>query len=143
MNPKRHYNKWTVNELLQLQREYELLNWSIPDIAKNHERTEDSILYKLHEEELMDSLERSILSKTNFNKKKNQTNLKTKNNQTNLKTKNNENILLNQRVVNLESSIVEMKTMVKQMVDKFMEQKREKTNNRQPLRKYQPLKQNQ
>jgi hypothetical protein len=131
MQPRRHYNKWTVNELLQLQREYELLNLSIPEIAKNHERTEDSILYRLQEEEIIDS--------TGFDLNKDDYLVPLINkNQNKINRKENTNSLLSQRVVNLESSVSEVKTMVKQMVNEFMEQKREKkTNNRKPLRKLQ------
>ena len=127
MYPKRHYNKWTVNELLQLQREYELLNLSIPDIAKNHQRTEDSILYRLQEEELI--LNESV-NLVPVSKNRNKPNRKDK-------PITNTNTNLSQRVINLESSVFEMKTMVKQMVDEFMEQKRQKTVNRKPLRKLQ------
>jgi hypothetical protein len=102
---------------------------SIPDIAKNHERTEDSILYRLQEEEIIDLIGFDLKEHNNLvpliNKNQNKKN----------KNKNiNENSLLSQRVVNLESSVSEMKTMVKQMVDEFMEQKRQKTI-RKPLRK--------
>jgi ribosomal protein S8 len=47
---KRNGNKWTINELLSLQREYELLEWSIQKIALKHSRSIESILYKLEEE---------------------------------------------------------------------------------------------
>jgi hypothetical protein len=50
MNPKRHNNKWTINEILSLQREYELLEMSIKQIAKKHERLEDAILWKIEKE---------------------------------------------------------------------------------------------
>ena len=133
MYPKRHYNKWTVNELLQLQREYELLNLSIPDIAKNHERTEDSILYRLQEEELILNESVNVLP---VSKNRNKPNRKDKP-ITNINTNTNTNTNLSQRVINLESSVFEMKTMVNQMVDEFMEQKRQKTVNRKPLRKLQ------
>ena len=131
MYPKRHYNKWTVNELLQLQREYELLNLSIPDIAKNHQRTEDSILYRLQEEELILNESENIVpvSKNRNNRQEKTTTI--------MNTNKNDNSLLSQRVINLESSVSEMKTMVKQMVDEFMEQKRQKTVNRKPLRRIQ------
>lgn len=129
MYPKRHYNKWTVNELLQLQREYELLNLSIPDIAKNHERTEDSILYRLQEEELILNESVNLLP---VSKNRNKPNRKDK-----PITNTNTNTNLSQRVINLESSVSEMKTMVKQMVNEFMEQKRQKTVNRKPLRRIQ------
>ena len=46
--------KWTVNELLSLQREYELLEMDIFDIALKHKRTTNAILYKLNDEGLID-----------------------------------------------------------------------------------------
>ena len=49
-NHKRTGNKWTINELLALQREYELLEWNIQKIALKHSRSIESILYKLEEE---------------------------------------------------------------------------------------------
>ena len=50
MNPKRHYNKWTVNEVLKLQREYELLGMSIAEIAELHDRSEFAIICKIEQE---------------------------------------------------------------------------------------------
>lgn len=44
---KRNGNKWTVNEVLALQREYELLEWTIQEISAKHERSIGSILFKL------------------------------------------------------------------------------------------------
>jgi hypothetical protein len=46
----RHYNKWTINETLNLQREYELLELDIHDIADKHKRSVNSILFKLEQE---------------------------------------------------------------------------------------------
>jgi len=46
----RHGNRWNVNELLSLQREYELLEWSVDKIALQHKRTVNAILFKLQEE---------------------------------------------------------------------------------------------
>jgi hypothetical protein len=43
-------NKWRVNELLALQREYQLLEMSIQEIASKHERGVKSILFKLDSE---------------------------------------------------------------------------------------------
>jgi len=43
-------NKWRVNELLALQREYELLEMSIQEIAAKHERSVNAILFKLTDE---------------------------------------------------------------------------------------------
>ena len=42
---------WTINECLQLQREHELLEWSINDIAIKHKRTPNAIMYKIVKEE--------------------------------------------------------------------------------------------
>ena len=54
---KRSGNKWTVNEFLSLQREYELLEWSIQEIAEKHQRSVIAILFKLESECLIDSWE--------------------------------------------------------------------------------------
>ncbi len=43
-------NRWTVNECLQLQREFELLNLSIDEIAERHQRTPNAIMFKLDQE---------------------------------------------------------------------------------------------
>jgi hypothetical protein len=43
----RNGNKWTVNEVLALQREYELLEWTIQEISAKHKRSIGSILFKL------------------------------------------------------------------------------------------------
>lgn len=50
----RYGNKWTVNEILSLQREYELLNLSIDEIASKHKRTPNAIMFKLDQEQLAD-----------------------------------------------------------------------------------------
>jgi hypothetical protein len=52
---KRIGNRWSVNELLSLQREYELLGWTIQEIAGKHERTVEAILYRLESEGFIDS----------------------------------------------------------------------------------------
>jgi len=55
MTTYRAGNKWTVNELLSLQREYELLEMSIQQIAAKHERSITAILFKLETEGFIDS----------------------------------------------------------------------------------------
>jgi hypothetical protein len=56
MNPiKRNGNRWTVNELLSLQREYELLEWTVQQIAEKHQRTERAILFRLESEGIISS----------------------------------------------------------------------------------------
>ena len=53
--PNRHNFKWNVNELIAFQREYELLEMTIQDIAAKHERTVDAILYRLCQEGFIES----------------------------------------------------------------------------------------
>lgn len=43
-------NRWTINELLSLQREYELLEWTVQQIAEKHQRSVEAILFKLEAE---------------------------------------------------------------------------------------------
>ena len=52
---KRNGNRWTVNELLSLQREYELLEWTIQQVAVKHQRTETAILFRLESEGIITS----------------------------------------------------------------------------------------
>ena len=52
---RRQGNKWTINELLSLQREYELLELTVQEIADKHQRSDTAILYKLESEGLIDS----------------------------------------------------------------------------------------
>ena len=47
---KRNGYKWSINECLQLQREYELLELSIDEISIKHNRTPNAIMYKLDQE---------------------------------------------------------------------------------------------
>jgi len=56
MSPERTRigKRWTVNECLQLQREFELLNLSIDEIADIHKRTAAGIMNKLAAEGLAD-----------------------------------------------------------------------------------------
>lgn len=53
-NYKRVGAKWTVNECLRLQREYELLKLSIDEIAALHQRSPQAIMYKLDAEGIAD-----------------------------------------------------------------------------------------
>lgn len=55
VNNRRQGNKWTINELISLQREYELLELTVQEISANHQRSETAILYKLESEGLIDS----------------------------------------------------------------------------------------
>ena len=53
MTPKRHGFPWSVNECLQLEREFDLLRLSINEIAKIHQRNVDAIIFKLKVEGLI------------------------------------------------------------------------------------------
>jgi cobalamin biosynthesis protein CobT len=46
--------KWTINECLRLEREFDLLKLSIYEIAALHERSAQGIMYKLDSEGLAD-----------------------------------------------------------------------------------------
>ena len=51
---KRSGYKWSVNECLRLEREYELLKLSVSEIALLHERSDEAIMYKLDQEGIAD-----------------------------------------------------------------------------------------
>ena len=44
---RRANTKWTVNECLRLEREFDLLGLSVQEIAELHERSPNAIMYKL------------------------------------------------------------------------------------------------
>lgn len=46
--------KWTINECLRLEREFDLLQLTVPEIAALHSRTDYAIMCKLHAEGLAD-----------------------------------------------------------------------------------------
>ena len=52
---RRNNFKWNINELLALQREYELLGMSIQDISSKHGRTIESILFRLQQEKFIET----------------------------------------------------------------------------------------
>jgi hypothetical protein len=52
-NPSRHNFKWSINEILALHREYDLLKLSVQEIANKHQRTPHAIIYKLVNENII------------------------------------------------------------------------------------------
>lgn len=50
----RYGRKWTIPETLALQREFELLKWSIDEIAEQHRRSPEAIMRKLDQEGFAD-----------------------------------------------------------------------------------------
>jgi hypothetical protein len=51
--PDRHRFRWSINEVLALHREYDLLGLSINEIALRHKRKPDAIVYKLITENII------------------------------------------------------------------------------------------
>jgi len=126
----RHGNKWTTNEILSLQREYELLELSIPEIANRHKRSVMSILCKLDCE--------GFIEKDEVN-----------NQMIGIPVVGDINVCaeegcdddvvsevdkLTERVWNLETSVSDIRGMVKSMFDTLVVQ--QKQTKRDPLRKY-------
>ena len=52
INAWRNGHRWSVNECLQLEREYDLLKLSVPEMALKHNRTINAIMFKLQSEGL-------------------------------------------------------------------------------------------
>ena len=52
INASRNGYKWTIRECLQLEREYDLLKLSVPEMAILHKRTVNAIMFKLQAENL-------------------------------------------------------------------------------------------
>lgn len=50
MQHKRANKRWTINETLKLQREYELLGMDVIQIASAHKRSDDAIAHRLEHE---------------------------------------------------------------------------------------------
>lgn len=49
--------RWTINEILSLQREYELLEWDVYQISEKHQRTVEAILHRLESEGFIENWE--------------------------------------------------------------------------------------
>ena len=147
----RYGNRWTVNEILALQREYELLEWSVQQIAEKHRRSVRAILCKLEVEGFIASWDeaRGFNGEDCMTEETPQTDvLNTENNDyesTNIDSENivqqndeltivdefasDENVSnLTERVWNLETSVSEISSMVKQMFEVMVSKKVSKKN---------------
>ena len=154
---KRKGNRWTVNELLSLQREYELLEWTVGQIAEKHKRSVEAILYRLESEGFISSWNEA----RGFNTQQYQTAQQGLENV--VDNEDNDTVIddcaaedseyfdegleedddmsiddeqsdvdrLTERVWNLETSVSEIGSMVKQMFESLVSKKSKK---RQPLR---------
>lgn len=160
MTPNMRYgNKWNTNELLALQREYELLEWSIQEIAEKHKRSVNAILFKLESEgyintwyeargfELVNQTEQdedTEVSETDFDsdsESESETDSVTENivldvidNDSSDNIHSNEEVNeLSERVWKLETNVSEISSLVKKMFEVMVSKK---TAKRGPLRKY-------
>ena len=147
----RYGNRWTVNEILALQREYELLEWSVQQIAEKHRRSVRAILCKLEVEGFIASWDeaRGFNGEDCMTEETPQTDvLNTENNDYESTNIDSENIVqqndeltitddinadeqvsnLTERVWNLETSVSEISSMVKQMFDVMVAKKSSKKN---------------
>jgi hypothetical protein len=153
MTPDRHYNRWTINEVLSLQREYELLEWTVQDIAMKHQRSVRAILCKLEAEGFI----RSWDDARGFNSKEYQNICdgaideesvaefdddndddyiedEAEDDETlSIDDKESDVDRLTERVWNLETSVKDIGTMVSKMFNSWVTKKATK---REPLRKY-------
>ena len=132
MQTNRNSKKWSVNEILSLQREYELLELSIQQIALRHQRSVEAILYKLQEEGIINKDWSSVKGWEEYYRTTVSDETLTNTDSTN--SRENE---LQERVWSLETSVSEIKNIVKDMVSHFMENKKQQKKQLQPLRKMQ------
>ncbi len=153
---KRHGNRWTINEILSLQREYELLEWTIQEIAYKHQRSVRAILCKLEAEGFIGSWDnaRGFNSKeyqnicdgaideeesavdfddendTDYSEDEDED---TDDETLSIDDKESDVDRLTERVWNLETSVKDIGTMVSKMFNSWVTKKATK---REPLRKY-------
>jgi len=114
-NYKRSGNKWSVNELLSLQREYELLEMDVYEISSKHKRTVEAILHKLESEGFISSWNNARGYNAKVNNVKSSLQLET-NKITTLVNEGSEVDKLNDRIWCLETSVEEINGLVKQML---------------------------
>jgi transposase len=129
---KRAGKRWTTTEVLTLQREYELLEMTIQEIAVRHQRSVEAILFKLEREEFIANwnVARGI---DEFTKSYECNMVEKECCQEDCSDDVSEVDKLTERVWNLETSVTDIKGMVKNMFDTLVQKK----NNKQlaPLRK--------
>lgn len=139
---KRFGKKWTITEIISLQREYELLEWSIQDIAVKHQRSVSGILFKLEDEGFIVNLESargyaewyySVYGQDNVASESEDESSEVDDNSENQDDDNNASEVdeLTDRVWSLETSVKEIKNMVSQMFQGLVNKK---TVKRAPLR---------
>ena len=117
--PTRSGFRWSVNEVLALQREFELLGLTIDEIAQKHNRTTNSIIFKLDQEGFADYNELySNLNNSESDDNSSEISLEYNYDDNDSDTEyNSENDLYNlsHRVNNIEKNIVDLNITIKNM----------------------------
>ena len=127
-------NRWAVNEVLSLQREYQLLEWDVQQIAEKHERSVKAILCKLEAEGFISSW--NDARGFDMEEYKNTWSCSTKDEEDESvvsEDEEDESVVsgdesvevdnLTERVWNLETSVKDIGVMVKQMFDNWVTKK--------------------
>ena len=135
MTPKRRGIKWTINEIISLQREYELLEMSVQEIASKHQRSVESILHKLYAEEITPEWHEArgysnYVVDTRHEIQENYDIVKPSLTESTLTD---ESTILNERMNHLESSINDIKYTLNTLLKTSSHKNK---NKRSPLRKY-------
>ena len=145
---KRHGNRWTINEILSLQREYELLEWTVQEIAQKHQRSVRAILCKLEVEgfigswddargfnskEYQDICDGAIDEDESVAEFDDENDDDYEDETLFVDDKESDVDKLTERVWNLETSVKDIGSMVSKMFDSWVTKKAVK---REPLRKY-------
>ena len=115
--PTRSGFRWSVNEVLALQREFELLGLTIDEIAQKHNRTTNAIIFKLDQEGFADYNE-LYSNLNNSESDDNSSEISLEYNYDDSDTEyNSENDLYNlsHRVNNIEKNIVDLNITIKNM----------------------------
>ena len=111
--------RWSVNEVLALQREFELLGLTIDEIAQKHNRTTNAIIFKLDQEGFADYNELySNLNNSESDDNSSEISLEYNYDDNDSDTEyNSENDLYNlsHRVNNIEKNIVDLNITIKNM----------------------------
>lgn len=111
--------RWSVNEVLALQREFELLGLTIDEIAQKHNRTTNAIIFKLDQEGFADYNELySNLNNSDSDDNSSEISLEYNYDDNDSDTEyNSENDLYNlsNRVHNIEKNIVDLNITIKNM----------------------------
>lgn len=131
--------KWTVNEILSLQREFELLGMTIDEIALKHQRTPNAIMFKLDQEGFADynvlysnyhdlNARMPVLKSDDLSLDYNDSQDNDSQHDDDDDSEHNDDVVeLSERVYGLEESVSEIRDMIKQMMTTFTKQSSSKS----------------